>query len=135
MRRLLTSQPNIQSKIEINDEQRVLILNGMRGAVRYGTAEAAHLYALPNFVLGKTGTATQVNGFRPQGWFVGFAYDVREGDGGPSFSPEGARLAVLVFLPKANGSEAAQLARPIFGEFSREREQPVNAPAANYNED
>lgn len=116
--------PKIQNKIQINDEQRVLILDGMRGAVRYGTAESAHLYSLPNFVLGKTGTATQVNGFRPQGWFVGLAYDVPEGEGGPTYSPEGARLAVLVFLPKANGSEAAQLARPIFGAFSREPEKP-----------
>ena len=59
--------------VTIDESQRALILKGMRGAVRYGTAETARLYSLPLYVFGKTGTATEVDGFRTQGWFIGFS--------------------------------------------------------------
>ena len=64
--------PQLRANVAIKDEHRSLIVNGMRGAVRYGTAETASLYSLPVYIFGKTGTATQINGFRSQGWFVGF---------------------------------------------------------------
>ena len=108
----------LQANLTIKDDQREMIVKGMRGAVRYGTAETAGLYKLPGYIFGKTGTATQINGFRSQGWFVGFASDAGEADDSQS-APERVRLAVLVFLTKAHGSEAAEIARPIFDEFTR----------------
>ena len=113
-------RPRIQTQLTINDDQRTLIVKGMRGAVRYGTAESAALYSLPQYVFGKTGTATQVNGFRTQGWFVGFASDLR--DDAPADSelePKHIRIGVLVFLHKAHGSDAGKVARRVFEEFAR----------------
>ena len=120
--------PELRASIAIKDEHRSLIIKGMRGAVRYGTAETASLYSLPAYIFGKTGTATQINGFRSQGWFVGFAspldnsttsalHDNSKGD--REATPEKVKLAVLVFLTKAHGSEAAQVARPVFEEYAR----------------
>jgi len=104
----------VQANLSINDDQRKIIIEGMRGAVRYGTAETAGLYKVPGYIFGKTGTATQINGFRSQGWFVGFA-----SEDSSQAAPERIRLAVLVFLTRAHGSEAAEIARPIFDEFTR----------------
>jgi stage II sporulation protein D len=112
--------PSLQANVAIKDEYRTLIVKGMRGAVRYGTAETANLYSLPIYIFGKTGTATQINGFRTQGLFIGFASqlqeDAKEAD---AQVPENVRFAVLVLLTRAHGSEAAQLARPIFEEYAR----------------
>ncbi len=96
-------------ELSIDDEHRQLILDGMRGAVRYGTAERARLHSLPLYVYGKTGTATPSGGFRTHGWFVGFA----SGLGESATAPENTELAILVFLKRAHGSDAAELARPI----------------------
>lgn len=112
--------PQLRADISIKDQYRSLIVKGMRGAVRYGTAETANLYSLPVYVFGKTGTATQIDGFRSQGWFVGFASPLDANSKGESESaPQKVKLAVLVFLAKAHGSEAAQVARPIFEEYAR----------------
>jgi SpoIID/LytB domain protein len=108
----------LQTNLSIKDEEREIIVKGMRGAVRYGTAETAGLYKLPGYIFGKTGTATQINGFRSQGWFVGFASDA-SGEDDSQTEPERVKLAVLVFLTKAHGSEAAEIARPIFDELTR----------------
>jgi len=110
--------PKPQANLTIKDDQREIIVKGMRGAVRYGTAETAGLYKLPGYIFGKTGTATQINGFRSQGWFIGFASDA-SGENDSRTGPERVKLAVLVFLTKAHGSEAAEIARPIFEEFSQ----------------
>ena len=122
--------PNTQPGITINNEQREIIVKGMRGAVRYGTAESANLYSLPLYVFGKTGSATEINGYRTHGWFVGFAAHPND-DGNDASVPaaEKVGLAVLVFLAKAHGVEAAALARPIFAEFAK-TEQP-NSGATN----
>ncbi|MDQ2921178.1 MAG: SpoIID/LytB domain-containing protein, partial [Acidobacteriota bacterium] len=119
--------PELRASVAIKDEHRSLIVKGMRGAVRYGTAETASLYSLPVYIFGKTGTATQINGFRSQGWFVGFAsplgpqpHDSSKAE--RESAPENVKLAVLVFLTKAHGSEAAQVARPIFEEYARTTE-------------
>jgi stage II sporulation protein D len=121
--------PQLRARLTIENEHRRLILNGMRGAVRYGTAETATLYSLPIYIFGKTGTATQINGYRSQGWFIGFASAVAEDEEGREknqgaeekspLAPERINLAVLVFLTKAHGSEAAEVARPIFDAFAR----------------
>ncbi len=116
-----------QSDLVIDDGQRLMIVKGMRGAVRYGTAETAGLYKLPTYIFGKTGTATQLDGFRSQGWFIGFASTPEAGAADSETSPSRVRLAVLVFLAKAHGSEAAEVARPIFEEFSNHQNPTASA--------
>lgn len=113
--------PQLRASLMINDEQRSLIVEGMRGAIRYGTAERAKLHSLPLYIFGKTGTSTQTNGFRTQGWFVGFASAVDDGLNSESLSgPGNLKLAVLVFVKKAHGADAAEIARPIFEAYSLE---------------
>ncbi|MFN2517208.1 MAG: SpoIID/LytB domain-containing protein [Pyrinomonadaceae bacterium] len=112
--------PELHSSLAIKDEHRSLIIKGMRGAVRYGTAETASLYSLPLYIFGKTGTATEINGFRTQGWFVGFASALNDAANDHSEgAPDKVELGVLVFLAKAHGSDAAEVARPIFAEYAR----------------
>jgi SpoIID/LytB domain protein len=106
-----------RSNINIAPQHRAIIVDGMRGAIRYGTARAAKLDSLPLTIIGKTGTAMPVKGFRSNGWFVGF--------GGPfqssgEIEPSQTDLAVLVLLSRAHGSEAAALARPIFETYANE---------------
>lgn len=111
--------------VPIDVDQRKLVIKGMRGAVRYGTAESASLYSLPNYIFGKTGTATQINGFRTQGWFVGFASDLN--DAAPEdleLEASHIKLGVLVFLAKAHGSDAAKVARRVFEEYARTASPP-----------
>jgi stage II sporulation protein D len=110
--------PEQQGEVAIESDQRQIILKGLRGAVRYGTAESAKLYSLPAYVFGKTGTATEINGYRSQGWFVGFVSSLSENES-DEFAPENVKLAVLVFIAKGHGSDAAELARPIFDEYAR----------------
>ncbi|MBC8030572.1 MAG: SpoIID/LytB domain-containing protein [Pyrinomonadaceae bacterium] len=114
--------PNLQTDLAISAEHRALILKGMRGAIRYGTAESAGLYSLPIYTFGKTGTATEINGFRMQGWFVGFASELTAGASGQTegseLAPDKAKLAVLVFLSRGHGAEAAGVARPIFAAYA-----------------
>jgi stage II sporulation protein D len=127
-------QAHERARLTITDEERAIIVAGMRGAVSYGTAERARLDALPLRIFGKTGTATEIGGFRTHGWFVGFASDPRatqrEDDTcdasqlsshAPNDQPAPAdvKLAVLVFLKRAQGKECAALARPIFEEYAR----------------
>jgi stage II sporulation protein D len=108
-----------KTQLEIAAAQRSLIIEGMRGAVRYGTAEHAGLESLPLYIFGKTGTSTQVKGFRTHGWFVGFASD-------PAATvdptPESVELAVLVLLYKGHGAHAAEIAKPILAEYARLRD-------------
>ncbi|MEP7343572.1 MAG: penicillin-binding transpeptidase domain-containing protein, partial [Acidobacteriota bacterium] len=101
-------QPNTQ--LSIPPAQRKVLIEGMRGVVKYGTAEKAQLGKLPFYVFGKTGTSTASNGFRTQGWFVGFAAEIPP-TGVPA--PEKVKLGVLVFLRRAHGAQAAEVARPI----------------------
>src|SRR5262249_21339616 len=61
--------PQESARLNIPQEQRTVLIEGMRGAVKYGTAAKASLAELPGYVFGKTGTSTASNGFRTQGWF------------------------------------------------------------------
>ncbi len=70
-------RPTEAARLNIAPAHRTALIEGMRGAVKYGTAAKAELGNLPGFVFGKTGTSTASNGFRTQGWFVGFAADKR----------------------------------------------------------
>src|SRR5690349_16393552 len=111
-----------RSNITIAAKHRAIIVDGMRGAISYGTARAAKLDALPLTIIGKTGTALPAKGFRTNGWFVGFAGPFQSNG---ELDPSQINLAVLVLLPRSHGSEAATVARPIFEVYSNEaRPQP-----------
>lgn len=104
-----------RATIDISPQYRAIITEGMAGAVRYGTARSARLDSLPLYILGKTGTSPPAKGFRPNGWFVGFA--------GPSkptgeLAPSEIDLAVLVLLERSHGSEAAALSKSIFEAYA-----------------
>jgi SpoIID/LytB domain protein len=119
--------PRVRSTVEVEPQQRALLLAGVRGAVAYGTAARAGLATLEGvYVFGKTGTSTPQDGWRSQGWFVGFAADKNSDDKNSSgrtaadeAPPERVRLAVLVFLKRSRGAEAAGLARPVFETYAR----------------
>lgn len=119
--------------ITLAPAHRALLLEGLRGAVAYGTAVHAGLNGFPQIVFGKTGTSLPRDDFRTHGWFVGFAADRHktenaEGDSSESnssesgssenLSPASMRLAVLVFLKHAHGAECANLARSIFATYA-----------------
>jgi SpoIID/LytB domain protein len=111
-------QTTERARLEIAPEHRTLIVEGMKGAVGYGTAAHAGLGTLPFEVFGKTGTSTMLNDYRSQGWFIGFAAG-RNSDA--SATPESVELAVLVFLKRARGADGARVARSIFAEYAKRR--------------
>ena len=127
---LNNQSPVVQrSQIDISSLQRNIIIEGLRGAVRYGTAKSAHLDSLPLYIIGKTGTSQPAKGFRPNGWFVGFAAHAPANASSEPGADE-IGLGVLVLVAHAHGSEAAALAKPIFETFAEkvENSQPT-APA------
>src|SRR5437763_12807213 len=89
----------------------------MAGAVRYGTARTAKLDQLPLTILGKTGTANAPKGFRTNGWFIGFAGGFQSNR---QVEPADVKLAVLVMLARAHGSQAAEVAKPILVAYANE---------------
>lgn len=109
-----------RAQLEISSAQRSLIIEGMRGAVRYGTAASAKLMSQQMDLFGKTGTATPRRGFRTFGWFVGFASDSPT-DAVPA--PEQIEIAVLVLINRSHGADAAAVARPVFEEYERCRNE------------
>ena len=92
----------MRSRLDVELAYRSLIVEGMRGAVAYGTAARAGLATLPVYVFGKTGTSTPQGGWRAQGWFVGFA---APGEGETAavrnVPPDDVKLAVLVLLKRS----------------------------------
>ncbi len=115
--------------ITLAPAHRALLLEGLRGAVAYGTAVHSGLNGFPQIVFGKTGTSLPREDFRTHGWFVGFAADqhktenaeddLSKSDSSENLSPASMRLAVLVFLKHAHGAECANLARNIFAAYAR----------------
>src|SRR6185369_13733895 len=118
-----------RAQLEIAAQHRAVIVEGMAGAVRYGTARTAKLDSLPLTILGKTGTAMPAKGFRTNGWFIGFAGPFQSNR---ELDASQVELAVLVLLPRAHGSEAAAAARPIFETFANltkeTQESIINKP-------
>ncbi|MGE0129685.1 MAG: SpoIID/LytB domain-containing protein [Blastocatellales bacterium] len=102
--------PQEKLRLNIASEHRAALIEGMRGSVKYGTASKAGLGSAPSYVFGKTGTSTASNRWRTQGWFAGFAAE-KSPVGVPR--PEQIKVGVLVFLKKAHGSQAAEVAKPI----------------------
>ncbi len=119
--------PIERATIEISSRHRAIITEGMAGAVRYGTARSAHLDSLPLYVMGKTGTSMPPKGFRPRGWFVGFAA-ASQPQGEPK--PAEIDLAVLVLLDRSHGAEAAALSRSIFQAYASARSQTPKPASA-----
>lgn len=111
-------QPVERARINISEQERSIIADGLRGAVRYGTARSARLDSLTLYVIGKTGTALPAKGFRPNGWFVGFAGSSMNSGSGGAMKPDEVKLAVIVLLGRSHGSEAATLSKPIFEAFT-----------------
>jgi stage II sporulation protein D len=98
------------ARLNILPAHRDVLIEGMRGAVKYGTAASARLSESPLYIFGKTGTSTASSGFRTQGWFVGFT---AEKPAVGASKPEQIKLGVLVFLRRAHGSQCAEVAKPI----------------------
>jgi cell division protein FtsI/penicillin-binding protein 2 len=86
-----------------------LLFQGLQESVSYGMAHAAQPTS-PMKVAGKTGTAPAEEGPWTHGWFAGYA---------PAENPE---IALVVFLEKGHGSDAAALASQIFTAFSKARD-------------
>src|SRR5712692_2310068 len=108
-------EPAERGRVDIAPQHRAIITEGMLGAIRYGTAKSARLDSVSLPIIGKTGTSLPAKGFRTNGWFVGFASPARS----PASrelepAPSEVDLAVLIFLPRSHGAEAAALATPIF---------------------
>jgi stage II sporulation protein D len=102
--------PEEKLRLNIAPQHRDVLIEGMRGSVKYGTAAKAALGDLPGFVFGKTGTSTASNRWRTQGWFVGFAAD--KSPAGMA-NGEHVTVGVLVFLKRAHGSQCAEVAKPV----------------------
>jgi len=107
-----------RTSLHVEASHRAALIEGMRGAVVYGTAEKAALNSLPTFIFGKTGTSTSSNGFRRQGWFVSFAADANSA---AEATPESLELAVLVFIKRSHGSDAAVVSHRVFEEYLERR--------------
>ena len=120
--------PHERARLRIAPAHRALLIQGMRGAVAYGTAARAQLASDSSHIYGKTGTATTLDDFRAtHGWFVGFTTGSDTSGIAP---PESVGLIALVFLTGATGSDAAELARPIFEAYQRIETQHAQATLA-----
>ena len=113
-------QPRARATLELGASERALLVEGLRGAVAYGTAARARLDALPVHIFGKTGTATEVGGIHTHGWFVGFASaQAADAPSQRDHAPAQFDLAVLVFLKRATGVQSATVAHPVFAAYAR----------------
>jgi len=121
-----------RSNINIASKHRAIIVDGMRGAIRYGTARTAKLDSLPLTIVGKTGTAMPAKGFRNNGWFVGLAAPFQSSG---ELDASQINLAVLVLLPRAHGSEAAAVARPIFETYANEASRETQTSYTKPNDE
>jgi cell division protein FtsI/penicillin-binding protein 2 len=77
----------------------------LRDVVRSGTGKAANISTVQ--IAGKTGSATVLGNWVTHGWFVGFA---------PYEAPE---IAVVVFLNRGEGKDAARIAGIVFSDYFR----------------
>lgn len=126
--------------LNITPDERTLLLTGLRGAIKYGTASASDLAPLETHVFGKTGTATEVDSFHTHGWFVGLAGERAASSGDDAAhalsqtempTPAEVKLAVLVFLKRGQGKQSAELAHTIFAEHARLTTNDAPASAAH----
>jgi cell division protein FtsI/penicillin-binding protein 2 len=78
----------------------------LRDVIRRGTAQPANISTVA--VAGKTGSATVLDNWVTHGWFAGFA---------PYEAP---RIAIVVFLNRGEGKDAARIAGLLISEYFRE---------------
>lgn len=83
------------------------VVDGMQGAVKFGTAQGAQVQGLEG--AGKTGTASAQEGPWTHAWFAGFA---------PVAKPE---IVIVIFLERGHGSEAAEIAGTVLKAYARGR--------------
>jgi penicillin-binding protein 2 len=81
------------------------VFDGLENSVGYGMARASNVDGMK--VAGKTGTAASRTNPRTHGFFVGYA---------PAEKPE---IAIVVFVQRGNGADAAALAHQVFAEYAR----------------
>jgi cell division protein FtsI/penicillin-binding protein 2 len=86
------------------------VLDGLEGSVEYGMAHAAHVEGLR--IAGKTGTAVSKNSAITHGFFAGYA---------PTDKPE---IALVVYIERGRGGDAAAAAQPVFAAFAESRKRP-----------
>jgi cell division protein FtsI/penicillin-binding protein 2 len=81
------------------------VFDGLEHSVSYGMAHAANVDGMR--IAGKTGTAASSNTAQTHGFFAGYA---------PADKPE---IAIVVFVERGRGMDAAALAQPVLAEFAR----------------
>lgn len=97
---LLRAYREIALSTVAGDAKLAPLFDGLEQSVSYGMAHAAQSPSVA--VAGKTGTANSDQGAWTHGWFAGYA---------PAARPQ---VAVVVFLEKGHGADAARLASSIF---------------------
>ena len=110
---VLANEPEVISRLEMSEEARDAILEGMKDAADYGTAMNYFLdYPIP--VACKTGTAEHGGGGSDNCSFVIFA---------PADNPQ---IAISVYVEKgAQGGNLANVAKPIMDLYFAREEGPV----------
>jgi stage II sporulation protein D len=113
--------------LNLNAQQRAVLIEGMQGCTSFGSAAEAGLDKLPYDVIGKTGTSGASNGFRTQGWFVSFLLKRKSAK---TVEPNDLNLAVIVFLKRAQGAEAATVAATFYRQliFGQNDAEPTSNP-------
>ena len=119
--------------INLNAQHRAVLIEGMQGCTNFGSASEAGLDKLPYDVIGKTGTSGASNGFRTQGWFVSFLLNRKSAK---NIEAQDLNLAVVVFLKRAHGAEAATVAASfyrqlIFGQTATEQTENPKSKIQN----
>jgi len=122
------NKPDERARVSIDEHHRATLVKGCRGVVESGTASDSKLDSLPVFVFGKTGTAAASNQFRRYGWFVCFAADPTHLSAGVP-PPDSLKLAVLVFLKRGHGWEAAGVAKDFLQRIYKGGESSRSASA------
>ena len=111
---LLRGYQNLALLSQKHEKKLEPVFAGLEGSVSYGMGHLAQL-GVAMTVAGKTGTSLVEEGAWRHGWFAGYA---------PADNPE---IALVVFLEKGNGpTDAAAVAREIFGAYAAERGQAVS---------
>ncbi len=97
---LINDGPKIIDKNFISSQNIKIIKEGLRDAVRYGSAHSIESLGIQ--AAGKTGSAEFANNKKPHGWFTGFA---------PYDKPE---IVITVLMEESQGSQSAV---PVAREF------------------
>jgi membrane carboxypeptidase/penicillin-binding protein len=86
------------------------VLAGLEGSVDFGMGHAAHVNGMK--IAGKTGTSEAPGVPRTHGFFDGYA---------PAEKPE---IAIMVYVERGRGSDAAAAAQPVLAAFAKHPRSP-----------